>query len=316
MSSEVSFRTQVDIPSWPQPLQVSDRMVFLGSCFAEYIGNRFREYGLDAMVCPVGVLYNPESIRQVILQALHPSPLPLFPHAGEWHCWLTGTLLGGKDMAECRQSVEGAFLMLGQALREADHVFLTLGTNVSYRLKSNGLTVSNCHKCPQSLFDEHTLDITHCTDALRQIVETLVAENPRVHIHFTVSPYRYAKYGFHRSQLAKATLLLSADTICTERPDICTYFPAYEIVMDELRDYRFYNSDMLHPSSVAVDYIWQRITECCMSPAFREYLTDYEPIRRARMHRPTDAASPQYQAFLQKIAQQETQVRRKYHIEA
>ena len=143
--------------------------------------------------------------------------------------------------------------------------FLTLGTNHIYRLKETGEIVDNCQKRPQSLFQEEELSINQCVDYLSQVVDELYRRCPDIHVVVTVSPIRYAKYGFHGSQLSKAVLLLAANQLTNERPFV-TYFPAYEIVLDELRDYRFYQSDMLHPSDQAVEYIWQQLVEAYFSP--------------------------------------------------
>ena len=313
-SGSAIFRTMVDFPRWEQPMKVHQKFVFLGSCFAENIGSRFCEYGLKALVNPVGVLYNPLSIYSVVSQALQPQELPLFKAADEWRCWLAGTLLGGSTKKLFHQTVEGSFMLLGQALAEADHVFLTLGTNVSYQLVKEGITVANCHRQPSSLFSEHRLSLDEAISWLRKTIDLLISEHSGLKVHLTVSPYRYTKYGFHESQLSKATLLLATEQLCKEYADVCSYLPVYELMMDELRDYRFYNSDMLHPSPVAVDYIWQRITEACMDEEMQTYLTEYEPIRKALMHKPLKPQSRQYEAFLKKTELMAVNLKKKYAI--
>lgn len=314
MIHEMMFRTVVDIPVWKQPITLGDRHVFLGSCFADYIGNRFIEYGLSGTVNPVGVLFNPMSIYGVIQQSLLPDELPLFRDGERWSCWLTGTNVSEMSQEACRQVVSDCFLSLGRSLRDATHVFLTLGTCVCYRLKSSGLIVSNCHKQPQSLFEEYEMSLSECETVLAKTVACLTEVNPTVRVHFTVSPYRYAKYGFHRSQLAKATLLLAVEHVCREYASNCDYFPAYELVLDDLRDYRFFDTDMLHPNIVAVDYIWQRLVESCMDEVVPEYLRDYEPIRRAQKHVPLHPDSPQYRSFVDKIHLQNEMIKKKYAI--
>lgn len=312
IGAEVAFRTIVEMPKWKQKVFLKDHHVFLGSCFAENVGQRFVEYGLNALLNPVGVLYNPQSVCNVIRQTFSPQPLPLFQANKTWHCWLSNSMLNAKNEEECRRINEGAFLLLSEALQNADHVFITYGTNVSYCLKENSLTVSNCHKQPQTLFSECILNLEECTEAIEETVLMIQNANPRAKIHFTVSPYRYAKYGYHRSQLAKSVLLLAVDSVCTQHPDICSYLPIYEIVLDELRDYRFYNSDMLHPSPVAVDYIWQRLVEACADKELSRYLSEYEPIRKALNHRPIDVESESYKAFSQNIQNKIADLKKKY----
>lgn len=314
MSTPYLFRTLVDVPVWNPLLTLRDESVFLGSCFAENVGHRFLDYGLPAIVNPLGVLYNPASILEVVRQALRPDVLPLFQADGEWRCWLADTQLGGSSEQECREVVEGAFMLLGEGLRRARNVFLTLGTHVCYRLKEGNLLVSNCHKQPGRLFDEARLSLSECVAALEEIVLLLQEASPQVRIVLTVSPYRYAKYGFHQSQIAKSTLLLAVDELCQRFPSTVCYFPAYEIIMDELRDYRFYTSDMLHPSPQAVDYIWQRMVENLMDAELQQYLKEYEPIRRDLAHRPIHPDSPQAIHFQQSAKERLEALKAKYGI--
>ena len=164
---------------------------------------------------------------------------------------------------------------------------------------------------PARLFQEDTLSLKQCTGTLSAMTDELLQANPNLHITFTISPYRYAKYGFHRSQLAKATLLLAVEEVCQKQP-AASYFPAYEILMDELRDYRFYADDMLHPSSVAADYIWHRFCQSHMSARTREYIKEYEPIRRGLAHRSSDPHSPQHRAFLEGLELKRKELEKKY----
>ena len=310
---EAVFRTIVDVPEWSVPMQAHHRFVLLGSCFAQSIGERFQSFGLNAVCNPLGVTYNPESIAVQVRQALRPeASLPTFRHNGWWHCWWTGTLFGATEEDVLHREVQDAFAMLGDALRRADFLFVTLGTNVYYRLKENGMTVANCHKAPGSLFEEATLDLPACTAILGDMLELLWQECPKLRVVFTVSPYRYAKYGFHGSQLAKATLLLAADELCRRYPEKTSYFPAYELLLDDLRDYRFYADDMIHPAPAAVGYIWQRLTESCMDKTLRQYLELYAPVRSALMHRPKQGETADYLAFREAAEEKGRLLQEKY----
>ena len=193
--------------------------------------------------------------------------------------------------------------------------FLTLGTNHVYRLKETGEIVDNCQKRPQSLFQEEELTIKQCVDTLSQAVECLRSRNPEVHVVFTVSPIRYAKYGFHGSQLSKATLLLAVEQLVARyaAPSVVSYFPAYEIVLDELRDYRFYQPDMLHPSQQAVEYIWQQIVETYFSDRAKQFLEEWRPIKEALGHRPFHPESDAYQRFLKETKMKEESLLLKYN---
>lgn len=189
---------------------------------------------------------------------------------------------------------------------------LTLGTNHVYILKETGEIVDNCRKRPQRLFREELLTVDVCLDYLSRAVETLLSRNPDVRVVVTVSPIRYAKYGFHGSALSKAVLLLAADRLVAAYPDVVEYFPAYEIVNDELRDYRFYAEDMLHPSQQAVAYIWERFAEAFFSEDTRRFLEEWRPIKEALAHRPFRPDSYEYKEFLAATMRKAELLARKY----
>jgi hypothetical protein len=181
-----------------------------------------------------------------------------------------------------------------------DTVFITLGTNHVYILNETGETVDNCQKRPSALFTEKELSIEECGAYLQQCVSLLREDNPDVHVVFTVSPIRYAKYGYHESQLSKATLLLAVNSSLSTPNSSLSYFPSYEIMMDELRDYRFYADDMLHPSGLAVQYIYERFRETYFSINAKAMEVEWQPIKKALSHRPFNADSEEYKTFLSK----------------
>ena len=197
-----------------------------------------------------------------------------------------------------------------------DVAILTLGTNHVYREKATGEIVDNCQKRPQALFQEEILSVDVCRDYLLKAIQVLRNRNSHTKIIITVSPIRYAKYGYHGSQLSKAALLLAVDSLMRD-DDIgkaggVYYFPAYEIVNDELRDYRFYAPDMLHPSQQAVDYIWERFVAIVFSDSAREYLREWKPIKEALAHRPFNPDSDAYRSFLARTMEQKKCLSDKY----
>lgn len=268
----MEFRTPVNITLAPFAIEPRERMLFVGSCFANNIGRRFVEDKFRAMVNPYGVMYNPASIMHTVKR------------------W-TGEL-GATDEAP-------------------QTAVFTLGTNHVYILNETGEIVDNCRKRPQRLFTERELSVDECADYLREAIATLQKINPSVRIIITVSPIRYAKYGFHGSQLSKATLLLAADKL-TKEMDNVVYFPAYEIVNDELRDYRFYREDMLHPTDQAVEYIWQRFGETFFSKQTVKFLEEWRPIKAALAHRPFNPEAEEYKKFLEKAKEGERELMEKY----
>ena len=277
------FRTEVLIPKPSFSIRPLQRMLFVGSCFADNIGRRFEEEKFRAVVNPYGVMYNPVSILHTV----------------------------GRYVDENRNSLAAA-RPEGESGREVPLVAVfTLGTNHVYRLKETGEIVDNCQKRPQRLFQEEKLTIDQCRDALAEAVDKLRGIVPGVQVIITVSPIRYAKYGFHGSQLSKATLLLAADRLCREY-GCCSYFPAYEIVNDELRDYRFYKEDMLHPSDQAVAYIWECFSDAYFSKETNAFLEKWRPIKAALNHRPFNPDSEEHQIFMQRTQEKIEELKRQY----
>ena len=188
--------------------------------------------------------------------------------------------------------------------------FITLGTNHVYRLKETGEIVDNCQKRPQSMFTEEELSVDECADYLMQAISILRDINPEMNIVLTVSPIRYRKYGYHDSQLSKATLLLAINKVLDNSG--ISYFPAYEILNDELRDYRFYKPDMLHPSDQTVEYIWERLVETFFSDEARRFLEEWRPLKQALGHKPFDPQSEEYKALMDKTMLKIAELKKKY----
>lgn len=269
----MQFSTPVNIPLAGFSIEPCERMLFVGSCFADNIGQRFVADKFRAVVNPDGVMYNPASILHTV------------------------------DRYVDRLETEDA-----EAPRTA--VF-TLGTNHVYILNETGEIVDNCRKRPQRLFTERELTVDECAEYLCRAIGRLRSVNPDMRVVLTVSPIRYAKYGFHGSQLSKAVLLLAADKVVREH-DMVEYFPAYEIVNDELRDYRFYREDMLHPSDQTVEYIWQRFGDTYFSEHTRSFLEEWRPVKAALGHRPFNADSEEHKEFLRKTIEKADALKAKY----
>ena len=193
-----------------------------------------------------------------------------------------------------------------------DYAILTLGTNRVYILKETNEIVDNCRKQPQNLFREEQLSIEECVNYLSLAIDRLIELNKDIKIIVTVSPIRYAKYGFHGSQLSKATLLLASQQLLERYPDRVEYFPAYEIVNDELRDYRFYAADMLHPTEQAVDYIWERFSDTYFSQSTTDFITEWRPLKQALAHKVLNATSNDFIKFKQSSIEKLNLIAKKY----
>lgn len=263
----MEFRTIVNIPRPTFELEPCERILFVGSCFANNIGKRFEEEKFRAMVNPFGVMYNPVSVLHTVKKV---------------------------------------------ANHTFDTAVFTLGTNHVYVERATGEIVDNCQKRPQREFEERELTVEECADALREAITLLHQANPKVNIIITVSPIRYAKYDYHGSQLSKAVLLLAADKVIKEEGERSYYFPAYEIVNDELRDYRFYKADMLHPNEQAVEYIWEQLVATCFSAEAKQFLEEWRPIKEALAHRPFHPEAAAYQDFIKKTKEKAKMLELKY----
>lgn len=268
----MEFRTIVDIPESLWKIEPCERMLFIGSCFADNIGKRFTEEKFRAVVNPYGVMYNPASILHTVRRLTQDDAMPFSPD-------------------------------------EQGTAVMTLGTNHVYILRETGEIVDNCQKRPQRLFEERELTVAECADYLAKAISLICQRFPKTRFILTVSPIRYRKYGYHESQLSKATLLLAIDSLIKAQTAMTdnqgsnasahqiNYFPSFEIINDELRDYRFYKPDMLHPSDQAVDYIFERIASTYFSDATVTFLKEWKPIREALNHRPLHPESEEYQRF-------------------
>lgn len=300
--------TPVVLPKQAPRIVPSTRFLLVGSCFATHIGGQLQRSGLQVEVNPFGVVYNPESIA-LALEAMLEERLPdacFFEGRDNlWHSWLHASEFSAPDEATCRKRVGERFTEACGKLRQTDVICFTFGTNRVY--EHAGRVVGNCHKEPASQFVERSLTIQEIVERWHTLLKRIRTVNPTVEIIFTVSPYRYAKYGMVENQRAKATLLLAIEELTREMERV-HYFPAYEILLDELRDYRFYASDMLHPSEVAVNYIWQRFTSWAFTPEALKFAQEWERTERDLAHRPLNPESDAHKAFLEKVMARRAQL--------
>lgn len=296
----MKFRLHTDIPDIGLHLAIGDEVAAIGSCFAQHVGLRMRQAGWPAgAVNPVGVQYNPASIATVLdlmlyaacsTDAVAESKRLIEPYVfersmgGIWHSWLHDTHFSSSSKDTCLNAAACALANGALALRRARVLLITFGTSRAYRLLSGGFVVSNCHKEPARCFAEEELEVNDIVTQWRPLLRRLQQLNTGLHVVLTVSPFRYVKYGLHGNQLSKARLLLAVDQLVRNVPQ-CVYFPAYEIIMDELRDYRFYEADMVHPSAQAVDYVWDCFCERVMGERERTYMQQYTALRRMARHR-------------------------------
>lgn len=266
--------TSVEIAPSARNIGYGDKILLLGSCFADNIGEKFAEHYFQATINPYGTLYNPASIALSITDSQYPIPdSRLIYHNGLWHSMLHHGTFSGMDKTAVQARCLDGYERLQRALKEATTVIVTFGTAWVYEM--DGQVVANCHKLPANRFTRRCLAV----DEIVEMWQPIVASMPDKHWIFTVSPIRHVKDGLHANQVSKAILLQAVDELGQ------SYFPSYEIMMDELRDYRFYAEDMVHPSPVAVEYIWQRFVETYMTEDTRGEMRTLHQLWRDCHHR-------------------------------
>ena len=305
------LQTEIKINPIKQTIHYGDSLLFLGSCFADEVGGICRGLGFNAMVNPFGVLYNPASIVQSV-ERLH-SGKP-FVHddvisvgEGQYCTFSHNTAFWNSSETALLEQVNQSLAEAHAHFLKAKWIVISLGTSWVFRNKETQQIVSNCHKLPVSQFEREYLPVQQSVDYL----SGLVVQHPDKHFIFTVSPLRHLKDGLHENQLSKAALLLAVDEVC-KLFDNAHYFPAYEIMMDELRDYRFYKEDMVHPTEQAVRYIWERFTDFAVDPKEKSAMKAAAELRQMLHHKPLFPESESYRRFEAMKEQRITEVAEAY----
>ena len=308
----MDFRTPVEWHGESEEIKYSDHVLLMGSCFAENVGGLLLENKFSCDVNPFGILYNPLSIAKALRQMLDGKVYTmddLFDSGGQWHSWMHHSSFSSTDADECLNRINSRLEKATSALPRTTWLVMTWGTAFVYEKDSE--VVGNCHKQPDRLFTRRLLDVdTICGEwnyALREAKQRF----PALKVMLSVSPIRHLKDGLHGNQISKSVLLLAIDRLCREL-DFCHYFPSYEIVMDELRDYRFYAEDMLHPSPLAVKYIWECFCSAYMSKDTQRVMKEWADIQKGLAHRPFNPDSDAYRRFLSQIVLKIEELKEKF----
>lgn len=298
-----SFRTV--FPPSPANIQIGhgDQLMLIGSCFTEHIGGRLAGRKFNTLVNPFGIVYNPVSMARCLERLLSGNqPFKadsLVQHMGLWHSWEHHGHFSKPDQAQTLAGINAGYEQAVNHLQGSSRLLLTLGTAEVFSLKHNGQIVANNHKMPADMFQQKRLDAGEVTDALGAALEKLTQKIPGVQVILSVSPVRHLRNGMVENQRSKAVLLLACEALCRRLPNV-QYFPAYELLLDDLRDYRFYASDMLHPSELAVEYIWQYFSDMFFLAETKQLNTAIEKILAAAAHRPFHPDTAAHRAFAEK----------------
>ncbi|MBD5195926.1 MAG: GSCFA domain-containing protein [Bacteroidales bacterium] len=288
----MKFRSEYTAEEAGVKLNPAKGVLLVGSCFADNISQRMQSCGWDAQN-PFGVLFNPLSIAQAINLSLQSDAdaadeirKSIFESPEAFHSWLFSSKKSGSSMAIAQMNISDALTTFRDTLPQCEALFVTFGTAWCYFLAENPeYVVANCHKQPQQIFTRRRISIEEITTSWQPLLEVLHAKNPQMRVIFTVSPVRHLKDGFAGNARSKATLLLAVEQLCEDN-EFCQYFPAYEIVNDDLRDYRFYADDLVHPSTQAVEYIWEKFLDTYVDTHNRELLRIGEKNIRRSNHKP------------------------------
>ena len=290
----MQFHTEFSPESLPHLISLNSRIVTLGSCFAEVMGQRLANYKLTVLNNPFGTIFNPVSLAKLLTLALNgtlPDENRYVEHAGIWYHYDFHSSLWASSQDALRDTLKSCLVQTADAIRQADFLLLTLGTAVVYRHIETGKVVANCHKMPGTLFEKYLYQIDHLRDDMTRLMKTLHKANPKLKVLLTISPVRHTRDTLPLNSVSKATLRVLAHEL-TVWNNWIMYFPAFELMMDDLRDYRFYEADMIHPNAQAHDYIFGKFADSAFTPELRTFVAEWTQIRKSLAHRPLHGDEP------------------------
>lgn len=298
LQTNISIEKQAD-----NLINYHSKILLLGSCFSENIGAKLSYFKFQSNQNPFGILFHPKAIENLISRAVHEESYTesdLTFNNERWHCFDVHSSLSATDKKELLTNLNTALIDTKKQLEEATHVLITLGTSWVYKLIDTAIIVANCHKVPQKKFSKELLSVAEVSQSLADSISLIKTINAKASITFTVSPVRHLKDGFTENTRSKAHLIAGVHAVVHPIKNIL-YFPAYEIIMDELREYRFYNEDMVHPNKIAINYIWEKFIATWFSKESRNTMQEIEVIQKGIAHRPFNENSEQHQRFLRNL---------------
>ena len=320
----MKLQTQVPLQTAHGQVDYLSQLFLLGSCFVENIGKKLDYYKFRSLQNPFGILFHPKAIENLLsksIQVFNYTEEDVFYHNERWHCFDAHSDLSDVSKEELLRKLNDGLKDTRQQISISTHIVITLGTAWGYRKLESNAIVANCHKVPQKEFSKDLLSVENIVESLETIVDLIQSVNPTAQIIFTVSPVRHLKDGFVENQQSKAHLISAIGKVLSSRADLACrqagsrekhYFPSYEIMMDELRDYRFYKSDMVHPNELAVDYIWEKFKSVWISKEAFSTMEKVEEIQRGMLHRPFNPKSEEHQKFLNSLHHKIADLQKEY----
>jgi hypothetical protein len=310
----MNLRTIIDVDPSDIKITCRDKVMFIGSCFAAYMGAAMQMRKMPVMINPAGTVFNPASVLSTLENIISGRIITaddLYYHDGTWLSFFHYTDFSSEDQGSLIEKVNACTSQAGAFLRESRFLFITLGTARVYRFRETGEIVSNCHKLPSSLFDSKLLTVNDIVNQWESLPGRLSEFNPELKVIFTISPVRHWKDSAHGNQVSKSVLFLAVEELMKHHSGP-GYFPAYELLMDDLRDYRFYSDDMLHPSASAVEYIWQKFSGAYFDAETLYLQNEILKINRAFNHRFITGSGMKKKAFAEKILKQISDLQSRY----
>lgn len=304
----MQFRTQIPISKSNNPIDYNSKILSVGSCFAENMAEKFDYFKFQNETNPFGIIFNPVSIEKLFSRVCNEDVFTekdIFFHNERWHSFEVHSDLSNANRQELLETLNKAITETNKQIKKATHIIVTFGTSWIYRNIESTEIAANCHKVPQKQFSKELLSVEVIQKSIQNTIDLIQTLNPNINFIFTISPVRHIKDGFVENQLSKSHLFTALHSaLNTEHLKLNTeYFPSYEIMMDELRDYRFYKEDMLHPNQIAIDYIWKLFSENYISQESISTMQEVDEIQKSLRHRSFNPESEQHQKFLAKLQQ-------------
>lgn len=314
----MQFRTLIPISKTNNPIDYNSKIISIGSCFAENMAEKFDYFKFQNQTNPFGIIFNPVSIEKIISRIIKEevyTEKDVFFYNERWHSYEVHSDLSNSDRQELLETLNKAILETYKYLKEVTHIIITYGTSWVYRNIESDEIVANCHKVPQKQFSKELLSVDVIEKSIQNTIDLIQVLNPNIHFIFTVSPVRHVKDGFAENQLSKSHLFAGLHQVLkthNSKLKSHNYFPSYEIMVDELRDYRFYAEDMLHPNQVAIDYIWHKFSENYISEDSILTMQEISEIQKSLRHRSFNPESEQHKKFLAKLQQKISVIQEKW----
>lgn len=297
------FTTKIPVTKSQNKIDYNSKLLLLGSCFSENIGNKFTYFKFQTEINPFGIIFNTVSLEKLLLRCIRKqyfTEKDVVFHNDLWHCFEVHSELSNSNKEEFLSKLNEIIDHTNQYIGKLTHCLITLGTSWVYRNIETKEIVANCHKVPQKKFTKELLSTEQIEASLQNIVNEIKKVNATCKFIFTVSPVRHIKDGFFENNVSKGNLFSALNSILKYDSEL-NYFPSFEIVMDELRDYRFFEKDMLHPNSIAVDYIWEKFLEVYIDKESIELMSEIETIQKGLAHRPFNPNTENHKKFLKNL---------------